>query len=162
MNPLTEPSGIIFLLSSLLTVAAAALVVWHRSIVYSAFFLSMVGVGNSILFTLLGFPVIALFHLAVYVGAAVTFILFSVIMFKEAPVVEPPFRALSLVAALSIALILINIFSVVRAEPSFFLKLRDLTSLLVGKYWFALIVAAITLVTTLIEAITLARREEVE
>ena len=159
MNPLSDPLAVVFILSSLMSVVAAALVVWHKSIVYSAFFLSILGVGNAILFVMLGFPIIALFHLAVYVGAAVTFILFSVVMLKEAPVVELPTKTLAVIAAVVLALLLIKVFSVFTAEPSFFLNYRDLTTLLVTKYWFALIIAAIALVTTLIEAITLARRE---
>jgi len=159
MNPLSDPLTVVFILSSLMSVVAAALVVWHKSIVYSAFFLSILGVGNAILFMMLGFPIIALFHLAVYVGAAVTFILFSVVMLKEAPVVELPTKTLAVIAAVVLALLLIKVFSVFTAEPSFFLNYRDLTTLLVTKYWFALIIAAIALVTTLIEAITLARRE---
>ncbi len=159
MSPLSDPVVITFLLSSILSVVAALFVVYHRSIVYSAFFLSMLGVGNAILFTLLGFPIIALFHLSVYVGAAVTFILFSVVMLKEAPSVEPPTKALAVISVVVLAIILIKAFSSFSAEPTFFLSYRELTSLLVTKYWFALIVAAIALVTTLIEAITLARRE---
>jgi len=154
-----DPLAVVFILSSLMSVIAAALIVWHRSIVYSAFFLSLLGVGNAILFTMLGFPIIALFHLAVYVGAAVTFILFSVVMLREAPVVEPPTKALALIAAAVLALMLIKVFSDFSAVPSFMLNYRDRTMLLVTKYWCALIVAAIALVTTLIEAITLARRE---
>ncbi len=159
MNPLSDPLAVVFTLSSLMSVVAAALVVWHRSLVYSAFFLSILGVGNAILFAMLGFPIIALFHLAVYVGAAVTFILFSVVMLKEAPVVELPTKTLAVIAAVVLALLLVKVFSVFTAESSFFLNYRDLTTLLVTKYWFALIIAAIALVTTLIEAITLARRE---
>ncbi len=159
MNPLSDPLAVVFILSSLMSVVAAALVVWHRSLVYSAFSLSILGVGNAILFAMLGFPIIALFHLAVYVGAAVTFILFSVVMLKEAPVVELPTKTLAVIAAVVLALLLVKVFSVFTAEPSFFLNYRDLTTLLVTKYWFALIIAAIALVTTLIEAITLARRE---
>ncbi len=159
MNLWTDPIAITFLLSSALSIIAALFVVLHKSIVYSAFFLSMLGVGNAILFTLLGFPIIALFHLSVYVGAAVTFILFSVVMLREAPSVEPPIKALAVLSVIVLAIILIKAFSPFSAEPSFFLNYRDLTSLLVTKYWFALIVAAIALVTTLIEAVTIARRE---
>ncbi len=159
MSLWTDPVAITFLLSSALSIIAALFVVYHKSIVYSAFFLSMLGVGNAILFTLLGFPIIALFHLSVYVGAAVTFILFSVVMLKEAPSIEPSIKALAVLSVVILAIILIKAFSPFSIEPSFFLNYRDLTSLLVTKYWFALIIAAIALVTTLIEAITIARRE---
>lgn len=159
MSALSDPLTVVFILSSLMSIIAAALIVQHKSLIYSAFFLSVLGIGNAVLFVLLGFPIIALFHLSVYVGAAVTFILFSVVMLKEAPVVEPPTKALAVIAAGLLALVAIRLFSIFSAEPSFLLNYRDLTALLVTKYWFALIVAALALVTTLIEAITLARRE---
>ncbi|MCD6244189.1 MAG: hypothetical protein DRN78_03230 [Thermoproteota archaeon] len=156
---LFDPAFLSFSLSSLLMLISAILIVWHRSIVYSAFFLSMLGVGNAVLFAMLGFPIIALFHLAVYVGAAVTFILFSVVMLREAPTVEVPTKLLAILSSVLLAVIMINIFSVFNVQPAYTLNYRDLTSLLVDKYWFALIVAALALVTTLIEAITLARKE---
>ncbi|MEM3869919.1 MAG: NADH-quinone oxidoreductase subunit J, partial [Candidatus Korarchaeum sp.] len=75
MNLPMDLNPLIFLISAMLALISSLLVVFHRSIVYSAFFLSMVGIANALLFSLLGFPIIALFHLIVYVGAAVTFIL---------------------------------------------------------------------------------------
>ncbi len=159
MSLWSNPITMIFLLSSTLSIIAAIFIVYHKSIVYSAFFLSMLGVGNAILFALLGFPIISLFHLSVYVGAAVTFILFSVAMLKEAPSVEPPIKALAVLSVIILTIILIKVLSPFSAEPSFFLNYRELTSLLVTKYWFALIVAAMALMTALIGAITIARRE---
>ncbi|MEM3870863.1 MAG: NADH-quinone oxidoreductase subunit J, partial [Candidatus Korarchaeum sp.] len=126
---------------------------------YSAFFLSMVGIANALLFSLLGFPIIALFHLIVYVGAAVTFILFSLVMMREVPTVEPGLKVAALSSLVLAILVLSRIFLSVSAQPSFYLEYRELTSILVERYWFALIVASFALVTTLIEAITLARRE---
>ncbi|MCC6029094.1 MAG: NADH-quinone oxidoreductase subunit J [Candidatus Korarchaeum sp.] len=159
MNLQIDPNFMIFLLSSALALISSALIVFHRSIVYSAFFLSMLGIANSILFTLLGFPIIALFHLVVYVGAAVTFILFSLVMMREAPTVEPGIRALAVASIVLMILVLSSILMVPIGRPSFYLEFRGLTSLLIERYWLALLIATLALVTTLIEAITLARRE---
>ncbi|MEM2219882.1 MAG: NADH-quinone oxidoreductase subunit J [Candidatus Korarchaeum sp.] len=159
MNLPMDLNSLIFLISAMLALISSLLVVFHRSIVYSAFFLSMVGIANALLFSLLGFPIIALFHLIVYVGAAVTFILFSLVMMREVPTVEPGLKVAALSSLVLAALVLSRIFLSVSAQPSFYLEYRELTSILVERYWFALIVASFALVTTLIEAITLARRE---
>ncbi|MEM0017646.1 MAG: NADH-quinone oxidoreductase subunit J [Candidatus Korarchaeum sp.] len=159
MNLPMDLNLLIFLISAMLALISSLLVVFHRSIVYSAFFLSMVGIANALLFSLLGFPIIALFHLIVYVGAAVTFILFSLVMMREVPTVEPGLKVAALSSLVLAALVLSRIFLSVSAQPSFYLEYRELTSILVERYWFALIVASFALVTTLIEAITLARRE---
>ncbi|RDD53930.1 MAG: NADH-quinone oxidoreductase subunit J [Candidatus Korarchaeota archaeon NZ13-K] len=159
MSQLVNPDLLLFGISAVLILISSLLVIIHRSIVYAAFFLSIVGIANSLLFSLLGFPIIALFHLIVYVGAAVTFILFSLVMMREVPTVEPGLKLVAFSSLLLAALVLSRIFLYVSAQPSFYLDYRGLTSILVERYWFALVVASLALVTTLIEAITLARRE---
>lgn len=159
MSPLFDLDLVIFASSAFLALISSVLVVFHRSIVYSAFFLSIVGIANAMLFSLLGFPIIALFHLVVYVGAAVTFILFSLVIMREVPTIEPGVKVLALSSVVLAVIVLLRIFFAVGGQPSFFLEYRQLTSILLEKYWFALIVATLALVTTLIEAITLARRE---
>lgn len=159
MSPPVDLDLIIFGASALLAVISSILVVFHRSIVYSAFFLSIVGIANAILFSLLGFPIIALFHLVVYVGAAVTFILFSLVMMREVPSVEPGVKVLALSTVVLAVIVFLRIFSAMGGQPSFLLEYRQLTSILIERYWFALLIAAFALVTTLIEAITIARKE---
>ncbi|MCS7103346.1 MAG: NADH-quinone oxidoreductase subunit J [Candidatus Korarchaeum sp.] len=159
MNLLVDIDLLLFGISATLAVISSLLVVFHRSIVYSAFFLSMLGIANALLFSILGFPIIALFHLIVYVGAAVTFILFSLVMMREVPTVEPGLKVAAFSLLILTILVLSRIFLSVNAQPSFHLDYRELTSVLVERYWFALVIASFALVTTLIEAITLARRE---
>ncbi len=152
----------VFIGLATVAVVSSLLVVRHKSIVYSAFFLGILGMANAALFTLLGFAFIAVFYIAVYIGAAVTFILFSVTMYEEAPPVERPIRIVTVISVLLTAFLLIGTFGLYftgSIQPSY-VNYRDLASLLAEKYWFALIIAALTLVTTLIEAITLARIEE--
>jgi NADH-quinone oxidoreductase subunit J len=111
---------------------------------------------------LLGFTFIAIFFISVYIGAAVTFILFSVTMFEEAPKVETPIRIIALISVVLVAALLavgfgLNIGSEIPfTSPSY----MNVASLLTQKYGFALIIASLTLITTLIEAITIARKEE--
>ena len=153
---------LVFLLLAFVAIVSAILVVEHRSLIYSALFLGILGMANAVLFVLLGFSFIALFFVSVYIGAAVTFILFSVTMFEEAPKVERSIRIIAFVSVLLTAVLLVIVF-VFRftdgIQPSY-ISYRDLAILLTEKYGFALIIAALTLITTLIEGITIARREE--
>jgi NADH-quinone oxidoreductase subunit J len=156
-----DPSFIVFIVLASIAVLSAFLIVEYRSLVYAAFFLGVLGITNAVLFALLGFPFIALFQMAVYIGAAVTFILFSITLFEEVPKVERRTRLVTVVFVLSAFALLTGIFGTYfgGALHSSYVSYRELTTLLVEKYWFALLVAALTLVTTLIEAITLARIE---
>lgn len=152
---------IVFSLLGTLAIAFSVLVVEHRSLVYGAVALGFLGMVNAALFALVGFTFIALFHLAVYVGAGVIFILFAVTMFRGVPTVERMAKRLVVVVALLIALSLAVVFwsysniPVVAQSISY----KELSKVFTRDYWFPLLVTTIALVTTLIEGITLARRE---
>ncbi len=161
MSLLIDMTTLTFLLTAALALISAALVVGHRSLVYAAFFLDILGTANAILFALLGFPLVAVFQLTVYVGSAVTFILFSVVMLKEVPRLTVPIREFAIVTIVLTVLALAGIFySATAIQPVVeTVELSELTSLVVHKYWFALLLSILSMATTLIEAITLARRE---
>jgi NADH-quinone oxidoreductase subunit J len=151
----------LFLVLAIALVVFALLVVKQKSLVYSALSLGLLGMVNAGIFAMLGYTFIALFHLAVYIGAAVIFILFAVTMFREAPEIELSTKILALIAIPLIALALIYIylpFSDISFTTKYF-TYRGLSLLFIEKYSFPLIVTALALVTTLIEAITLARKE---
>ncbi len=153
---------IAFLVLAIIAVISAVLTVENKSLIYSAVFLGILGMANAALFVLLGFSFLALFFISVYIGATVTFILFSITMFEEAPKVERPVRIIALVSVVLTAILLAVVFGLHFTDgiqPSY-INYKDLASLLTEKYGFALIVAALTLITTLIEGITIARREE--
>lgn len=156
-----DPSFLALVIVSAVAIISSLLIVVHKSLVYSAFFLGVLGVSNAVLFALLGFTFIALFQVAVYIGAAVTFFLFSVTLFEKVPAVERRIRIVIIAAVLSTIVLLAGIFAIYfgGTTSATEVNFRELTSLLAGKYWFALIIAALTLITTLIEAITLARIE---
>ncbi len=153
---------VLFLLLAAVAVISAILVVEHKSLTYSVVFLAILGMANAALFVLLGFTFIALFFVSVYIGAAVTFILFSVTMFEEAPKVETPVRIVALVSVILVAVLLALGFGLHFSSglQLSYTSFRDLASLLTQKYGFALLIAALALITTLIEAITIARKEE--
>jgi NADH-quinone oxidoreductase subunit J len=152
---------LVFFVLGTLAIAFSVLVVEHRSLVYGAVALGFLGMVNAALFALVGFTFIALFHLAVYVGAGVVFILFSVTMFRGVPTVELRAKGLAVAVAALVALSLAVIFwsySIVPVDPEQISYLH-LSRVFTQNYWFPLLVTAIALVTTLIEGITLARRE---
>ena len=91
-----------------LTVFAAS-VIWQKSHVYSALSLGLLGMANAGLFAFLGYTVIAVFHLAVYIGAVVIFILFSVTMFRKIPDIEASTKILVAITVPIFVLILICI-----------------------------------------------------
>ncbi|MFQ5987961.1 MAG: NADH-quinone oxidoreductase subunit J, partial [Dehalococcoidia bacterium] len=128
---------IVFSILGTLAIAFSLLVVEHRSLVYGAISLGFLGIVNAALFALIGFTFIALFHLAVYVGAGVIFILFSVTMFRMAPTVEIRVKRIALVIVPLIAISLAAIFwsysniSVV-AQP---ISYRELSTVFTRDYW---------------------------
>ena len=161
MNLQIDPHMIVFFIASIGALVSALLVVEHKSIVYASFFLALLGTSNAALFVLLGYPIVSIFHLAVYVGAAVTFILFSVVLLKEAPLVEPIARGVAVITALEVLLLFsVGFKPLLESEPvQGIISLKEVSEVLVDKYSFALIIAALALATTMIEGITLARRE---
>jgi NADH:ubiquinone oxidoreductase subunit 6 (subunit J) len=85
-------------------------------------------------------------------------------MFEEVPPVERRVRFVAIFAVLLAFVLIVGVFGTYFAgtvQPSY-VDYRALATLLTERYWFALLVAGLTLVTTLIEAITLARIERRE
>ncbi len=161
MSPWVDLADLAFLASAACAVASSVMVIRSRSMVYSALFLGMVGAFNAALFAELGFTAVAVFQLAVYVGAAVTFIIFSVVMMREAPPVEAEARGAAVFTAILIFASLALLF---RPEGSLSLAsgaipISEMASAMTERYWFALLVAAAALAATMIEALALARRE---
>ncbi|MDK2463716.1 MAG: NADH-quinone oxidoreductase subunit J, partial [Candidatus Korarchaeota archaeon] len=151
-------TSLAFLVTSALAVASAILVVSHKSLVYAAFFLDVLGTANAVFFALLGYPLVAVFQLTVYVGSAVTFILFSVVMLKEVPKTTVPIKEF---AVFTVALTVVALLVAFQQFSGIFpqtqaIDMRELTRLVVDKYWFALLLSILSMATTLIEAITLA------
>ncbi len=150
-----------FLALAVALIIFATLVVGQRSLVYSALSLGLLGMANAGLFAFLGYTFVAVFHLAVYIGAAVIFILFSVTMFREVPDIEVPSKVLAAITIPVIALILIYVYLpyLNGTFKSQYFVYKEISSLFVERYWFPLVVTGLALVTTLIEGITLARME---
>jgi len=151
----------VFAVLALLAMAFSLLVVEHRSLVYSAFFLALLGLVNASFIATLGFTVIALFHVAVYVGASVLFMIFSVTMFRGGPVVERRTMVLALAVIPMFSLALSAVFLTFQGTPvpGVEVSYMALSKLIVEKYWLPLLIFVVAMATTMMQAIVLTRKE---
>jgi len=69
--------------ATLLLVLFSSLAVSHKSMIYSALFLALLGLTNASLFFALGFAIVAFVQVVVYVGASVLFLIVSISMLRE-------------------------------------------------------------------------------
>lgn len=152
---------IVFVVVSIIAIISAIMVIRIKSLVYAAFSLGILGLSIAILFALMGFGFVSLFQVMVYVGATVTFIIFSVIMFRESLVMEAPGKIMSISAGILAAYIFICVFYIadISADAVVYVPYSKVAELLITDYNFPLIVAIFALVTTLVEGIIIARKE---
>jgi NADH-quinone oxidoreductase subunit J len=74
------PEAVVFYIFAVLTVGSAAVVVWARSLIYSAFSLLFTFFGVAGLYLLLGADFLAATQLLVYVGGILVLLLFGVML----------------------------------------------------------------------------------
>ena len=142
----------------------AVLVVQSRSLVYSAAFLGFLGLANASLFALLGYGLVAIIHVLVYVGAAVLFIVLAVTMMKE------PARQYTnlLLGLLSGALFFILLLGFVATSPyglaelpPFTIDYSHIVNYFIANARPAVLILVVSLAAALIASIHIARSEEV-
>jgi NADH-quinone oxidoreductase subunit J len=73
-------SDVIFLVVALLTVGSAAVVVWARSLIYSAFSLLFTFFGVAVLYAMLGADFLAATQVLIYIGGILILLLFGVML----------------------------------------------------------------------------------
>jgi NADH-quinone oxidoreductase subunit J len=152
-------------LTGIFMIISAYAVTRLKDLVYASVALAFTGMFNAAIIALLGFPVVAAFVVAVYVGAAVMFIILSVSMIGTAEV-EPreEFRGsfvatlfgMSIVAS-AIIVDLVKTYHKPGPHP-----LSVVSGVLLSKYMVVLGVLFVALAATLVEAISVARRGETE
>ena len=153
---------ITFISASILAILSAVMIVKTKSLIYSALFLGLLGISMAIFFALMGYQIVSLFQIIVYVGATVTFIIFSIVMLRETYVMEVSSKILSISTATLILLVFaaiifytIGTYSLIPIDVSY----DKVTELLMGNYTLPLIIVIFALITTLIEGIIIARKE---
>lgn len=165
MSPSDELSLGLFLIFSVLSIASAIFIVTSRNVFYAAVTLAFLGISVAALIAIMApdsYSLYSAFHLLLYVGAAVVFLAISLVMFRALEVKQVNIRWAPIMAILSsiaiFAVVVLSLTSINVAIPQP-LDLSHLGEIILTNYWFPAIILVIGLLTTLIEAIALARRD---
>jgi NADH-quinone oxidoreductase subunit J len=155
---------ILFLFFSIISISSSIFIVSSKNLFYAAISLAFLGVSIAVLIALISFQysLYSVFHLLLYVGATVVFLSISLVMFKGLEVRQINIAWAPIVAGVSAVLIFIAVvlsLSGVQLGQVGEINLQTLSSIILEKYWFPAVVLVIGLLATLIEAITLARRD---
>src|SRR5690348_13826103 len=159
-----------FLALAIVTVASAILALEARDLVYGAAALGITFLGMSGLFFLLDASYVGAFQIAVYIGAVVVLILFTV-MLVGPQLGEPPLELmrLSLLTALLVSLLLVTARSLTSAaafpgpdNSASGCVLTNLTMTLINQYGVPLEFLSLVLAAAVIGALTLAKADRKE
>ncbi len=146
---------------SITAVLFALIAVKTKDSVYAAISLGFVGSSVAGMIALIGFGYLAVFHLIIYVGAAVTFMTFSVLMLKEKP---GTIRGIWPLALLNSVLLGVVVFLVISriplSSPKALPGIVEVAETLLVKYWFPMLLTILSLATVIIEGIVIARGGE--
>ncbi|MBN1446830.1 MAG: NADH-quinone oxidoreductase subunit J [Bacteroidetes bacterium] len=161
---------ILFYVFAALTVVSAFVVVFARSLIYSAFSLLFTFMGVAGLYVLLSADFIAVAQIMVYIGGILILLVFGVMLTRQATDVEISASTLRIVPASAIVWLtlatLILVFyrtqwTEVRVLPSIEGTTMELGELLMTTYVLPFEVAGILLLVTVMGAALIARRQEV-
>ncbi len=156
---------ILFAFFGVMSIAFGIYIVRAKNVFYGAVSLAFLGVSIAALIALEApttYGIYSVFHILLYVGATVTFLAISLVMFKDLEI-KIVGRSISVLAGVAVALLFLIVIylslpqvSIVALKPVNFTTLADD---LLATYWFPIVILIIALLTTLIEAIALARRD---
>ena len=163
----------IFIAVAVLTVGAAIIALEVRELIYGAVALAISMLGIAGFFLLLDAPFVAMFQIAVYVGAVAVLIIFTVMLVrtqalfttKEDKKRKSAGIALMLIIMASFGALLIasglnGQFGNFGGSPT--VNFKEIGKLMLTYYAPALIIMGLTLAGAVIAALALARREDVE
>lgn len=159
-----------FLALSVITIGSAIAALELRSLIYGSIALMGTLGGIAGFFLLLDSPFVAMFQIAVYVGSIAVLILFTVMLVKRELIfkkIEDRRRkfaglALMLVLMVSLGAVIMEsgIKSITTDEPP--VDFREIGADFLTYYWPALILMGLVLAGSVIGALVLARREDVD
>jgi len=155
----------IFTFFGVISIVAALFITRQKNVFYAAIALVFVGISVAAMIALLNtsYSFYSAFHVLLYVGSTVVFLAVSLVMFRGLNVREIKVPWAPLVALIVGALIFLDIVvSFSRITPSTVVSsfsIQTLANDILQNYWFPAIIIIIALLTTMIEAITLARRD---
>lgn len=142
-------------------ILAAYYTVRGKDLVYASGSLAILGILNAILVALLGYTIVAVFLVLVYVGAAVMFIIISVSMLgggdeEKRDEINGAFAGAGVGAALFLLLAGTGLYKAF-TRPSH-LSMTKVSEILASDYGVVLALVFIALAATLVEAISIARK----
>ena len=150
-----------FFIASISAIAFALIAIKVKDSVYAAISLGILGASIAVIISLLGFGYIAIFQLLIYVGATVTFVVFTVLTLGKVIGTLRNLKGMAIVNAiiLGILVFLLSISVKRSANVSKVTSLIEIANTIISKYSFALMLIIISLVLLMIEGITLTRGE---
>ncbi|MGN6613425.1 MAG: NADH-quinone oxidoreductase subunit J family protein [Candidatus Nitrosocosmicus sp.] len=162
----------VFVSLSILTVGSAIMTLESREILYGGIALAISMLGIAGYFIILDAPFVAMFQIAVYVGAVAVLIIFTVMLVRSPNTVTKSESKKKKIAGIIIGLIFVAfivplIGDTVSKQFSFTSNISAIDVKEIGKklltyYSPVLIVLALTLAGSIIGALALARREDIE
>ena len=163
----------VFVGVAVLTVGAAIIALEARELVYGAVALAVSMLGIAGFFLLLDAPFVAMFQIAVYVGAVAVLIIFTVMLVRTQALFTTKEDKKRKGAGIALMLIIMASFGALllasglngqfgnfSGAPS--VNFTEIGKLMLTYYAPALIILGLTLAASVIAALALARREDVE
>ena len=160
----SDLENLIVAITGFIAILTSVMVIKSRNLVYAAVYLSIVGVINSILIALLGYIIIAVLHILIYVGAGIMFIVMSISMMREtsdATEFRLPAALLAVLVAIPIAYVGINMEPPGKAvwNPNDYI---ELSTYIVSNYPLPILIVLLALASVLIASISITRGSSLE
>jgi NADH-quinone oxidoreductase subunit J len=163
----------VFIAVAVLTVGAAIIALEARELVYGAVALAISMLGIAGFFLLLDAPFVAMFQIAVYVGAVAVLIIFTVMLVRTQALFTTKEDKKRKGAGIALMLIIMSSFGALLLVSGLngqfgnfgsppLVNFTQIGQLMLTYYAPALIILGLTLAGAVIAALALARREDVE
>jgi NADH-quinone oxidoreductase subunit J len=162
----------IFVGLSILTVGSAIITLESREILYGGIALAVSMLGIAGYFIILDAPFVAMFQIAVYVGAVAVLIIFTVMLVRSPNTVTKREKIRKKITGIILGLGFLVLFGAliensVITQLSFgnavnIVDIKEIGKELLTYYSPVLIVLALTLAGSIVGALALARREDIE
>ncbi len=162
----------VFVGLSILTIGSAIITLESREILYGGIALAISMLGIAGYFIILDAPFVAVFQIAVYVGAVAVLIIFTVMLVRSPNTVTKRETKKRKIAGILLSLGFLALIGTVVgntvttllsfSNASHVVDIKDIGKKLLTYYSPVLIVLALTLAGSIIGALALARREDIE
>jgi len=162
----------IFIAVAVLTIGTAIIALEARELIYGAISLAISMLGIAGFFLLLDAPFVAMFQIAVYVGAVAVLIIFTVMLVRTQALFTTKEDKKRKGAGIALMLIIMSSFGALllasglngqfsnfNSSPA--VDFTEIGKLMLTYYAPALIILALTLAGSVIAALALARREDI-